>query len=108
MDAASSCHELLPCSLTALAQHRRLVHRGMTPVIIFIATQGFTFERCPTSFVRALANADRWVQWKWIAGGSCGVLLLLIVLSALAAGGGGGARLPDTSHRTYARFLIVG
>ena len=43
-----------------------------------------------------------------MAGGSCGVLLLLIVLSALAAGGGGGARLPDTSHRIYARMLIVG
>lgn len=52
--------------------------------------------------------ADRFKQWKWIAGGSCGLLLLLIVLSALAAGGGGGARLPDTSHRIYARMLIVG
>jgi tartrate-resistant acid phosphatase type 5 len=54
------------------------------------------------------ARQDRFKQWKWVAGGSCGVLLLLIVLSALAAGGGGGARLPDTSHRIYARMLIVG
>jgi hypothetical protein len=58
--------------------------------------------------VHGLPDADRFKQWKWVAGGSCGVLLLLIVLSALAAGGGGGARLPDTSHRIYARMLIVG
>ena len=55
-----------------------------------------------------LADRCSFTQWKWGAGISCGVLLLVIILAAVAAGGGGGAKLPDTGHAVYARFLIVG